>query len=508
MNNDNKKIATNTIFLYIRMRVVLGLSLYTTRVVLNILGIVDYGIYNIVCGFVSMFAFLNNSLANGVQRFYNFKKGKCSSNEIPDVYSTSLAILAILVMIVFCLLETLGVWYIYNKMIIPAERFEAAFWIFQCSVVSLIFVILQVPYSAAILAFERMDFYAFVSIIDAILKLLIVLILPYSTLDNLGLYGVLSLLVSVSNFILYYCYSKKHFNKELQLKKIKNRKLFKEITTFSGWNVFGTFAYMIKDQGLNVLLNAFFGPIVNAAKGVAMQVNSALQGFSTNIVAAIRPQLVQSYSAGNVMRVENLMFSMSRMIFVMLFCLSLPIIMELNFILHIWLSDSIPEYTIIFTDLVLVNMIITSMNTPLSQVVHATGRMRNYQVCTSFVICTILPISWGLLKLGYSPVSTFVVCIIVSIFNQVVCLFLLRKIFPFSIKSYVVKIVMPCIVLSGFSLIVPMTIKVLISEGYPRLVINTLTTVLATVLLSYLVVFSKDEKKLMNEFVQRFRKRI
>lgn len=508
MNNDNKKIAKNTIFLYIRMLVVLGISLYTTRVVLNILGIVDYGIYNIVCGFVSMFAFLNNSLANGVQRFYNFKKGKCSSNEIPDVYSTSLAILAILVMIVFCLLETLGVWYIYNKMIIPAERFEAAFWIFQCSVVSLIFVILQVPYSAAILAFERMDFYAFVSIIDAILKLLIVLILPYSTLDNLVLYGVLSLLVSVSNFILYYCYSKKHFNKELQLKKIKNRKLFKEITTFSGWNVFGTFAYMIKDQGLNVLLNAFFGPIVNAAKGVAMQVNSALQGFSTNIVAAIRPQLVQSYSAGNVMRVENLMFSMSRMIFVMLFCLSLPIIMELNFILHIWLSDSIPEYTIIFTDLVLVNMIITSMNTPLSQVVHATGRMRNYQVCTSFVICTILPISWGLLKLGYSPVSTFVVCIIVSIFNQVVCLFLLRKIFPFSIKSYVVKIVMPCIVLSGFSLIVPMTIKVLISEGYPRLVINTLTTVLATVLLSYLVVFSKDEKKLMNEFVQRFRKRI
>ena len=508
MNNDNKKIAKNTIFLYIRMLVVLGISLYTTRVVLNILGIVDYGIYNIVCGFVSMFAFLNNSLANGVQRFYNFKKGKCSSNEIPDVYSTSLAILAILVMIVFCLLETLGVWYIYNKMIIPAERFEAAFWIFQCSVVSLIFVILQVPYSAAILAFERMDFYAFVSIIDAILKLLIVLILPYSTLDNLVLYGVLSLLVSVSNFILYYCYSKKHFNKELQLKKIKNRKLFKEITTFSGWNVFGTFAYMIKGQGLNVLLNAFFGPIVNAAKGVAMQVNSALQGFSTNIVAAIRPQLVQSYSAGNVMRVENLMFSMSRMIFVMLFCLSLPIIMELNFILHIWLSDSIPEYTIIFTDLVLVNMIITSMNTPLSQVVHATGRMRNYQVCTSFVICTILPISWGLLKLGYSPVSTFVVCIIVSIFNQVVCLFLLRKIFPFSIKSYVVKIVMPCIVLSGFSLIVPMTIKVLISEGYPRLVINTLTTVLATVLLSYLVVFSKDEKKLMNEFVQRFRKRI
>ena len=490
------------------MLVVLGISLYTTRVVLNILGIVDYGIYNIVCGFVSMFAFLNNSLANGVQRFYNFKKGKCSSNEIPDVYSTSLAILAILVMIVFCLLETLGVWYIYNKMIIPAERFEAAFWIFQSSVVSLIFVILQVPYSAAILAFERMDFYAFVSIIDAILKLLIVLILPYSTLDNLVLYGVLSLLVSVSNFILYYCYSKKHFNKELQLKKIKNRKLFKEITTFSGWNVFGTFAYMIKDQGLNVLLNAFFGPIVNAAKGVAMQVNSALQGFSTNIVAAIRPQLVQSYSAGNVMRVENLMFSMSRMIFVMLFCLSLPIIMELNFILHIWLSDIIPEYTIIFTDLVLVNMIITSMNTPLSQVVHATGRMRNYQVCTSFVICTILPISWGLLKLGYSPVSTFVVCIIVSIFNQVVCLFLLRKIFPFSIKSYVVKIVMPCIVLSGFSLIVPMTIKVLISEGYPRLVINTLTTVLATVLLSYLVVFSKDEKKLMNEFVQRFRKRI
>lgn len=506
-DQDNKRIAKNTFFLYIRMLVVLGISLYTTRVVLNILGIVDYGIYNIVCGFVSMFAFLNNSLANGVQRFYNFKKGKNSLSEIPDVYSASLAILLIVALVVFLLLESFGTWYIYNKMIIPMERLESAFWVFQFSIVSLIFVILQVPYSAAILAFEKMDYYAIVSIIDALLKLVIVLILPYSSYDNLIFYGLLSFIVSITNFVLYFVYSKRNFRNELRIKKIRDWRLFKEISTFSGWNVFGTFAYMIKDQGLNVLLNAFFGPVVNAAKGVAMQVNSALQGFSTNIVAAIRPQLVQSYSAGNLPRVQTLMFSMSRLIFVMLFILSLPIMVELDYILHIWLSNRIPEYTVVFTDLVLVNMIISSMNTPLSQVVHATGKMKTYQVCTSIVICTILPISWFFLEVGLSPTSTFIVSIVISIVNQCVCLYLLRRIFPFSIKSYSLQIVLPCLFLTILSLIVPIVMKEVLSEGLFRLIINTLVTVSATSILSYYVVFSRDEKKLVNELFLKIKRK-
>lgn len=506
-SKDNKRIAKNTLFLYVRMLVVLGISLYTTRAVLHILGVVDYGIYNIVCGFVSMFAFLNNSLANGVQRFYNFKKGKGSTSELADVYSASLTILLIVSLIVFVLLETFGVWYINNKMVIPSERMYAAFWIFQFSVISLVFIILSVPYSAAILAFEKMDYYAVVSIIDALLKLIVVLVLADVNYDRLIFYGALILFVSVINFAMYYVYSKRYFRTELHFCRIKDWSLFKEISTFSGWNVFGTFAYMIKDQGLNVLLNAFFGPVVNAAKGIAMQVNSALQGFSTNIVAAVRPQLVQSYSKGEISRVQTLMFSMSRLIFVMLFVLSLPIMMELKYILQMWLSDKVPEYTVIFTDLVLVNMIVSSMNTPLSQVVHATGKMKAYQVATSLVICSILPNAWGFLKMGMSPTSTFVVSIVVSIVNQVVCLFLLRRIFPFSIKAYNTKIVLPCLLLLMLSLITPISIRYLLQEGLVRLFINTLFTIMITILLSYFVVFTKEEKLLVNGIILKIKKR-
>lgn len=506
-NQENKKIAVNTLFLYIRMLIVLGISLYSTRVVLNILGVIDYGIYNIVCGFVSMFSFLNNSLANGVQRFYNYKKGKGLTSEISDVYSVSVAILLMVAIVVVIILETLGIWYINNKMIIPVERIVAAQWIFQFSVISLIFVILQVPYSAAILAFEKMDYYAFVSIIDAILKLLIVLLLPYLSYDSLLVYGFLSLFVSFINFALYYIYSKKKFHKELKVKRIKDWNLFKEISTFSGWNVFGTFAYMIKDQGLNLLLNAFYGPVVNAAKGIAMQINGALQGFSTNIVAAVRPQLVQSYSAGNLKRVETLMFSMSRLIFVMLFALSLPVMMELNYIFKIWLSSNIPEYTIIFTNLVLVNMIISSMNTPLSQVVHATGKMKAYQLGTSLIICMIIPISWGLLRIGLSPVSTFIVSIIVSIFNQAACLYLVKRIFPLSIKAYIFKIVIPCLCLVAMSIVMPYLLKSVFNEGFFRFFINTMLSVVTISILAYFIVFTRDEKRLVNEFVKKVIKR-
>ncbi len=508
-SQDNKKIAKNTTFLYLRMLIVLALSLYTTRVVLSILGVVDYGIYNVVCGFVSMFAFLNNSLANGTQRFYNFKIGEGKRDEMPIVFTSSMLIQIVLAVILLIILESFGIWYINNKMIIPLDRMTAAFWVFQCSVVSLVFVILQVPYSAAILAFEKMDYYAVVSIIDAVLKLVIVLLLPYIGVDHLIIYGILMLMISIANYALYSSYCTIKFKQEtsLLLKK-KDKELLREMTTFSGWNVFGTFAYMIKDQGLNVLLNSFFGPIVNAARGIAMQINGALQGFSANIVAAIRPQLVQSYSSGNIVRVQNMMYSMSRLTFLMLFVWSLPIMIELPFILKLWLSGTIPEYTIIFTDLVIVNMIITSMNTPLSQVVHATGKMKLYQVGTSITICTILPIAWLFLKMGYSPVSTFIVSIVVTILNQVVCLILLKKIFPYSIRTYIKQVVLPCFFLALISPILPYIAHHTLEDGLFRLCLVVFISVITTVLLSYFLVMSSGEKVMIIDYLKKFQTKI
>lgn len=505
---NNTKIAKNTAFLYIRMLIVLALSLYTTRVVLNVLGIIDYGIYNVVCGFVSMFAFLNNSLANGTQRFYNFKIGEGKKDELSLVFSSSMLIQIVLAIILLVVLETFGLWYINQKMIIPSERLSAAFWVFQFSVISLIFVILQVPYSAAILAFEKMDYYAIVSIIDAVLKLVIVIVLPFINADQLVIYGVLSLLISVVNFILYAYYCRRHYRKETSFQcSSKDRKLLRNMTSFSGWNVFGTFAYMIKDQGLNVLLNAFFGPVVNAARGVAMQINGALQGFSSNIVAAIRPQLVQSYSSGNINRVQSMMYSMSRLTFLMLFVLSLPIMIELPYILDLWLSNNVPKYTVAFADLVIINMIITSMNTPLSQVVHATGKMRNYQMGTSITIFTILPVSYVFLKLNYSPISAFVVSIVISVINQIVCLILLRKIFPFSIRDYFKVVAVPCVLMSIIAPIVPIIVHCYMNEGFVRLFIVVSVSLIISIVLSFSIVLSKGEKQMLLNYTNKLIKK-
>lgn len=507
-SQDNKRIVKNTAFLYMRMLIVLALSLYTTRVVLSILGIEDYGIYNVVAGFVSMFAFLNNSLTNGAQRFYSFKLGEGKRDEISLVFSSSMIIQILLAVLLLILLESFGVWYINNKMVIPAARVIAAFGVFHCSVASLIFVVLQVPYSAAILAFERMDYYAVVSIIDAFLKLGIVLALPIIGADHLIVYGILTLLISIVNFLLYASYCRERFRGETtMIWKIKEVTLMREMTSFSGWNVFGTFAYMIKDQGLNVLLNSFFGPCVNAARGVAMQIHGALQGFSTNIVAAIRPQLVQSYSAGNKRRVENMMFSMSRLVFLMLYILSLPIMIELPYILKLWLSGNIPQNTVIFTDLIIINMIITSMNTPLSQVVHATGKMKWYQIGTSIVICSILPISYLFLKMGYSPISTFVISIIISIVNQIVCLFLLRNIFPYSIFLYITKVVLPCGLLSIVTPIMPFFLHCNMNEGIIRLLLVAGISIITTVIMAYWLVLTKDEKNLISSYIEKFKTR-
>ena len=454
-SSNNKRIAKNTLFLYLRMILVLVVSLYTTRVVLNALGVVDYGINNVVAGFVSMFAFLNTSMSNGIQRFYNFKLGKEGEESLTKVYNTALLIQGLLAIIVVILLETVGLWYLNTKMVIPIERMPTAQWIYQFSIISLVLVIMQIPFSAAIMAHERMNYYAYVSIIEVGLKLAFALWLPHVKSDKLFVYGCYSLGVGVLNFLLYFVYSKHHF-KSIKLQKCFHRDLFKDMLSFSGWNIFGTFAYMLKNQGINVLLNAFFGPVVNAARGVSGMIGSAIQGFSSNIVISFRPQIVQSYAAGNFSRVKSLMYSLSKISYLMLFILSMPVIIELPYILHLWLGDVIPDYTVSFTMLILINMIISALNAPLTQVIHATGKMRRYQIGTSIVVCSILPISWLFLKGGGSPVTVYIVSLCIICINQVVCMLLLKQVFTYSIKEYLIKVILPCILVSMVSLLLPL----------------------------------------------------
>ena len=501
---NNKKIAKNTLFLYLRMILTLMVSLLTTRVVLKALGVEDYGIYNVVAGFVSMFTFLNTSMSNGIQRFYNFKLGTNDNSSITGVYNSGLQIQGLLAITILILLETIGAWYMHTQMVIPAERMETAMWVFHFSVLSILFVILQIPYSAAIIAYERMDYYAYVSIFDVVAKLLIAYLLMTTNHDRLLLYGFFNLLVSIISFFLYLIYSKNQF-KHLTFRFKYYKEYFRPMLSFSGWNIFGSFAYMIKGQGLNMLLNVFFGPVVNAARGISNMIMSAIQGFQGNIVVAFRPQLVQSYSSGEFSRVKNLFYSLSKISYLMLTILSIPIILELDYILNIWLDDVIPDYTKSFTILVLVNMVISSLNTPVSQVVHATGRMKNYQIATSVVVCGILPVSWALLKLGYEPNSVYITSLLISMLNQIVCNIYLKKIFPYSLLEYVRNVILPCSIFTVLAPILPLLIIHSIPSSFARLLIVACLSVIASCIVAYIVVLNQSEKMLLLNFIKRKR---
>lgn len=496
----NKRIAKNTFFLYIRMIFVLLVSLYTTRVILKVLGIVDYGIYNVVGGFVTMFSFLNASMTNGIQRFYNFKLGSEGEKALTRVYNSALFIQIGITIILLVLLESFGIWYLETKMVIPPDRLPAARWIFQFSVMSLVFLVLQIPYSAAIMAHERMDYYAFVSIFDAIAKLGIALAIPYVQFDKLISYGFLVFLIGLINFLLYFIYAKIKFQ-EIHLQKGRDGTLLKSMVSFSGWNVFGTFAYMTKSQGLNVLLNAFFGPAVNAARGVSYMIMNAILGFSSNIVVSFRPQLVQSYAAGDTIRVKKLFFSLSKISYILLFSLSLPIVIEISYILQLWLGKDVPDYTVSFTILVLVNMVVSSLHTPLTQIVHAVGKMKTFQLVVSIVICSILPVSWIFLRLGADPTIVYWVSLAITIINQAVCLFVVRSIFSFSIRKYLGKVIVPCAVYSLICPIAPIIPFLFMEESFGRLIIVLVVSVISSGLLTYWGVLDTDERKLIKSFI-------
>ena len=387
VSSSNQRLAKNSVFLTIRMVIVLAISLYTTRAILKILGVEDYGVYSVVCGFATMFSFLNTSLSNGIQRFFNYEFGKNGEEGANKVYCTAVNIQIILAIIILILTESVGLWYLHHKMVIPEGRELAAEWIFQFSIISFLFVIMQAPYTAAVTAHERMDFYAIVSVLDVFLKLGIVLALPLFSSDKLILFGLLFALISVVNFCIYYFYCKKRF-KEIKYHRIFDKELFKSMLGFSGWNIFGSLSGVMKETGINLVINFFFGPVVNAARGVANQVNGALQSFVTNITMPVRPQVIQSYAQGNMDRTMHLTYSISKLSCCFLLMMAIPLSFEIDYVLHLWLGDKVPEHAGVFTIFIFMSSIVNNLNSAISGVVHATGIMKDYQLWGSLISIT------------------------------------------------------------------------------------------------------------------------
>lgn len=489
------------------MVIVLLISLYTTRVVLKVLGVEDYGVYNVVCGFVSMFAFLNTSMSNGIQRFFNYELGKNGIEGANKVYVTSLLIQALLAFVVIVLVESFGLWYLHNKMVIPDDRVFAAEFVFQFSVLGFLFIIMQAPYTASVMAHEKMDFYAVVSILDALLKLGMVLILPYLTGDKLILYGVVMLLINIVNFLLYFIYSKRHFS-EIRLKKYFEKGLFKSMLGFSGWNLFGSFSGIMQEQGINLVINFFFGPIVNAARGVAAQVNAGLEGFVNNITIPVRPQVVQSYARGDSSRMMNLTFSISKLSCCFLMMMAIPVSVEIEYVLRIWLGDNVPEHAAAFTVIVLFSSLVSNLNAAISNVVHATGNMKSYQFWSSLVKISSVPIAFVVLKYYEQPELALLVVFVCRTAGHIVGLFIVRNLVNLSLRQYLLKVVLPITLVLILTLGVSLPVHFSMDEGFIRLMVVTIVGVATAGLSLYYIALEKNERNLALQLLNGVLKKI
>lgn len=508
-STNNKLIAKNAFFLYFRMIVVTAISLFTTRVVLQELGVEDYGIYNVVAGFVGLFTVLNTSISSAISRYFNIAIGKNDNAEVLNVYNASIRIQAILGFITFILLEIIGVWYINNQMVIPGDRLSVANWLFQFSVASSLLMIVQVPHMSAILSYERLDFFAIVSLIDVGLKLGIVYLLILTPGDKLWFYGLWSLLIVIINNISYHIYCKIHFRETIRLVQDYDKSLCRKMLSFSAWTFLDPIAYSIRGQGCNMVLNLYFGPVVNAAYGLSNQVAVALDRFAGNFSMAFRPQLIQSYSAGNYTRTKRLLFSMSKFSYAIQSTIFIAFIFEIKNVLNLWLGNGYPNYAIPFTALILVVKNINSLNTPITTVVQATGKIKRYMLCTSLIVSSILPITWFCLEIGCNPVSMYITMMILTIINQCYSVYLLNQCFgEVGIIEYCLKIVLPCLTHTLASIVTMFIVNTLLPPSYYRIFISAITSVITTCIIAYTLTLDTAEKAIVKEALRKVVKKI
>lgn len=444
--SSSQKIAKNTIYLYLRLFVVMLISLYTVRVLMSELGIDGFGIFNVVAGFVTMLGFIGTTMSTGIQRFFNYEMGKNGEKSAIEVYSAALKIQLVCAIFILVAFETIGLWYVNNVMNLPEERINEVNWLYQFAIGSLIVNVLVVPFNAFAISKEHMDFYAILSSIEAIGKLGIVFTLTYFATYKLAAYGFLLLILALINFLGYYIFCRIKYP-WLKFAHKTDRNLVRPILQFSGWNAVSAMSNLGKGQGVSLLLNYFFGVTVNAANAIVTQIYSAVQLFSINICTAFRPQLTERYAKGEMDKTKAMFFLMSKVTYVMVFTICVPLCLKLNYVLNVWLGDNIPEFTNEFTILTLLTVLIGAMNTPISLVIYANGNIRDY-ILTYSSICLCLPLGWFAFKFGAPAVFVFGIIAFLMCIIQILSLILLKRAIVYSICNYIKEVLLPIVYLS------------------------------------------------------------
>lgn len=505
MQQDNafksKRIAKNTLMLYLRMFLLMLVGLYTSRVVLEALGENDFGIYNVVGGVVAMFTIISGALNSAVSRFITFEMGKGEAAQLDKVYSTAVTIQLILAAVVIILAEPAGLWFIENEMTIDPSRIPAAKWVLHFSLLSFVINLMSVPQMASITAHEKMTAYAYIGILDGFLRLGTAFLISHSPIDRLVFYAALMSCVVLIVRIAYGIYCRTHFE-ECRYRPVFDKPLIKEMFSFAGWNFIGVTSGVLREHGGNILVNIFSGPAVNAARGVAVQLNGAVQGFVTNFMTAVNPQITKSYAAGDEAYLFPLLRRSSRMSFYLLYMIALPVLFNTEYLLGLWLKE-VPDHTMLFVQLFLVFALSESLSNPLITVMLATGRIRNYQLAVGGLQLLNVPVSYVCLRLGAMPEVTVIVAVIISQICFFVRLIMLRRMIRLDAVRYFREVYLNVLAVTVVSLVLPLLLHEVMPDTFAGFCMSVTICFVSAVLAILFIGCRKDERREIKEFVRR-----
>ena len=499
--NSRKRIATNTLMLYIRMIFTMLASLYTSRIVLNVLGVEDFGIYNIVGGVVVLFSFFNNAMTSATQRFLTYELGKKDFIQLKRMFSMSMTTHISIIIVILILAETIGLWFLNTQINIPEERLVAANWVYQFSILAFCFQIIQVPYSASIIAFEKMSVYAYISIFEVAFKLLVVLLLKYIPFDKLATYSISISFASFLTFMVYRMFCKRKFD-ITHYHFFWDKKLYKQLMSFSGWSLFGQISFISANQGINILLNIFYKVTLNAALGIANQVNSALVGFVSNFQTAFKPQITKSFACGDKEYMYQLIFQTSKISYFLLYILAIPILFNIEYLLQLWLKI-VPDYTAIFCKLIIIYSLIEAISGPLWMSVFATGHIRNYQIVIGIVILSNLLLSYIFLKLGFAPQVVLWIRIFINVLVLIMRIFYAHKMVHLQRFAYIQNVILPITGVTVLSLPLPFWLHKY-AENFIGVLFTSLIYILMIMLCIYFIGMTKLEKRYVNGLIYRY----
>lgn len=495
-SDNNKRIAKNTIALYIRTLITLAVGLFTSRVVLNVLGVDNFGIYNVVGGVVGMFNIVTTSLSQSISRYLTFELGRNNKERLRVIFCTSVNIQILMSLVIVILAEAIGVWFLNNKMNIPIERLYAANWVFQFSILAFIVNLISVPYNAALIAHEKMKAFAYVSILEALMKLIIAYLLYVSFMDKLITYAFLLLMVSVIIRIVYGQYCKRNFE-ECKYSFVFNKKLFSDMSKFAGWNFLASTAYIFNTQGINIISNMFFGVAINAARGIATQVDGITRNFVCNFTTAIRPQIVKSYSVGNTKYMNRLVCSGAKYSYFLMLFFALPFMFEAETILQVWLK-LVPDHSPTFIRLTMIVSLVWLLGDTMYTSIMAIGKLKKYMIYETCITCLVFPASYFAFYVNMSPDSAYIIYAFAYILLLLLRLWYLKRVEHFPIGFFLKAVIYPVVLSSLVACIAPLTYKCFFYDGsIVSFIISICVCVCSFIISVFFVGLSYEERALI-----------